>query len=362
MSQFKTLKKNDPLFKSYLWGQFSDHLIARPINNLNVGSEQETVTFELVERHKINKPSMIELFFKLIKIRNYVLIFIPLLYIASKNYVDDRFFDPSSFALAIIGSLFLFAAFNIRNDIHDHLSGYDRVNIDHREKPIVKGWVTANEASMVSWILIVIAAVCSVPVMLAQHESARVVAVILILTFLGKLLSKNSYKNQRWGEIIFFLLIGPTLVAGYQTSLGSGVDTECLVFGIMWAWAIQFLVHLNNFSHIMTSSQAGIKNTITNAGFDKAKKILVLWWLLFLGLWTAFHYFYASIFWSWLATLILVFWSIPTLIKIAETQSPVGSDLLSLRKVGYRNFLLMAGLIVLEFLWYCLVDSGRAVF
>lgn len=355
MSSFITLKKSDADFKKYLWGSFSTTDRAIPLATMNLDSPEETITFEVVDKNLIQRPSSGLIFLKLIKFHTLYIILIPLFYVLVKNYVDNRFHDPITCAIAATAMIFLFAALNIRNDINDHISGYDRVNIDHRGqngKPIKLGWITANQAAGLSWILTLISMILSIPVMLRQREEARVILVSMILIFAGRLLSKNSYKNQRWGEIIFFILAGPALVSGYQVALGAGVDTEVLAFGVLWAWAIQFLVHLNNFSHILTSSQAGIKNTITNAGFDKAKLILSIWWLLFIALWILYHYFYASVFWLILTTIILIFWSIPTLIKINETQSPVGSELITLKKVGYRNFLLMCGLIFFEFYWY----------
>lgn len=323
-----------------------------PMTTMNVGSAEETVTFEIVDRASIQRPSAIHIFFSLIKFQNLFLILLPLFYVLIKNYVDNRFFDPTSCFIATLGMLFIFAALNVRNDVNDHMSGYDRVNIAYNPKPINKGWITADAASNISWILTMIAALIAVPVMYRQAEEARVIAVVTALIFAGRLLSKNSYKNQRWGEVIFFILAGPGVVSGYQVALGAGIDTEVLGFGILWAWGIQFLVHLNNFNHILTSSQAGIKNTMTNAGFDKAKKILIGWWCAFILLWVVYHYFYASTFWSYLTTAILIFWSIPTLVKISEISSPLGSDLAEAKRVGYRNFLLMCVLIVIEFYWY----------
>lgn len=322
---------------------------------MNLESADETITFEVVDKKSIQHPSKLSLFFTLIKFQNLHLILLPLFYVLIKNFVDNRFRDPYTCGIASIAMLFLFAAFNVRNDINDHISGYDRVNIIPQGgygKPIKLGWITASKASILSWGLTLVAMILSFPVMIRQNEEARVILVSVILIIAARLLSKNSYKNQHWGEIIFFILAGPGVVSGYQVALGAGVDTEGLAFGILWAWAIQFIVHLNNFSHILTSSQAGIKNTMTNAGFDKAKKILSIWWVAFIGLWILYHYFYASIFWSVFTTAILIFWSIPTLIKIHEIQSPIGSDLIALKKVGYKNFLLMCFLIVVEFFWY----------
>lgn len=358
MSRYVTLKKNDPLFNQYLWGicDIANHT-ALPMSTLNVGSPEETITFEIVENSSIEKPTQSRVLLNLIKIKKLYLVLVPFLYVAIKNYVDDRFFDPLSFALSLIAMLAIFIGFNIRNDVIDHISGYDRVNINHN-KPLLKGWVNTHFASRLSNFFIGLALLISLPIVYRQREEGRVIIVVTILLFLGKLLTKNSYKNHRWGEIIFFVLSGPGVVSGYQVALGAGIDTEVLAFGILWAWSIQFLVHLNNFSHLLTSAQAGIKNTMTRYGFDGAKKIIIYWWIIFVFLWALYHYFYSSVFWGWFTTAILIFWSIPTVIKVDQIQSPLGSDTRMIKKIGYRNFLLMTTLVIIEFTWYWLTKNS----
>lgn len=358
MSEYITLKKNDPLFEKYIWGVCDKiGFTALPVTSLNIESPEEIATFEIVKTESIEKPSVFTIYLRLIKLKRFVLILVPYFYVAVKNDVDNRFFDPLSFWFSLLAMIFLFAGFNIRNDVNDFISGYDRVNINHN-KPILKGWISAKRAAMVSSAFIFLAFIFSLPIMIRQAEEMRVLAVVGVLLLLGQLLSKNSYKNKRWGEIIFFILIGPGVVSGFQVALGSGIDTEVLAFGILWAWAIQFLVHLNNFGNLLTSAQAQIKNTMTRYGFDGAKKVISYWWCGFIILWVIYHYHYASVFWSWFTTIILVFWSLPTFIKVSQIQSPLGSDTRLIKKIGYKNFMLMVGLVILEFSWYFLTKNS----
>jgi 1,4-dihydroxy-2-naphthoate octaprenyltransferase len=277
---------------------------------------------------------------------------VPLFFVGFKKYLDDRFFDPFSFMMASISMLFLFAGLNLRNDLNDHLSGYDRVIAPISPKPLLKGWITGSEVSFLSGVLIIFAAILSVPVFILQNEELLVVAVVLFLFIVGQFFKKNSFKNQRLGEVILFLLVGPGLCSGYQVSLGAGIDTEILFFGLLWGAAILFLVHLNNFSNLLATSQAGIHNTITKMGFDASKKFLIFWLASLNILWISYHYFYASIFWTWLSGAVFIFWSIPTAIQFASLSSPVGSDLLVAKKTGSKNFLLMIVLLFIEQIWY----------
>lgn len=348
---YKTFKKSDSEFKTHLMGSFSNTEIALPVKTLNVGTVDETVTFEIVKSSDIQRPYYFIYLVHLIKLHSYLLILVPLFFVAAKNYLDDRFFDPISFLMAIVSMLFLYAGLNLRSDLNDHISGYDRVLQSASPKPLLKGWIRGSEISYLSWILIGIAAVLSIPVFIFQQEEIRVVLVAVCLFIMGQFFKKNSFKNQRFGEVILFLLIGPGLCSAYQVSLGAGVDTEILAFGVLWGTAILFLVHLNNFSHLLSSSQAGIQNTMNKMGFDTSKIFLILWLVFMNILWIAFHALYAGTFWTWFTGITLVFWSVPTAIQLSSISSPVGSDLSQAKKIGHKNFQLMIALLMLEQMW-----------
>jgi hypothetical protein len=135
-------------------------------------------------------------------------------------------------------------------------------------------------------------------------------------------------------------------------ALGSGIDTEILVFGAAWGVAVLFLMYIVQFEHLFETSQAKILNTITKIGFDNSKIFFKIWWGFFLLLWVVYHYFYASSYWLWFSPIVLVFWSLPTFIQIANVQSPMGSQLSRVRHAGFRMFALMVMVLVLEQSWY----------
>ena len=355
-TQFITLKKNDPDFLNHLWGSKETQQRAIPVKTYNLGTEEESVTFELKEISKIQKPSNLKVVASLIKLKSFILILFPLFFVLAKNSVDNRFFDPHSMLLVSIATLLLFAGLNIRNDVYDHISGFDRVNLDSTRKPIRLGWISAHKASRISLWLILASAILVLPVALVQIELPRVIAVALILFFAGRFAKDNSYKNQHFGEFILFMLIGPALVSGYQVALGSGVDTEVLAFGVLWGFAVLYLIQVNNFSHIMTSSQSGIRNSMTKLGFDWSQKFLLIGWVVFIGLWVLFHYFYSSTFWAVFGSLLLIFWSIPMFMKISNIKSPMGSGLQTVRKEAYKTFIMMVFIFFMEILWALWAD------
>lgn len=240
----------------------------------------------------------------------------------------------------------------MRNDIFDHISGFDRVNISSSTKPILAGWITASRLSKVSWVSISIGTLFAIPVLLLQFQIWKVLMCAVSLILLGQFLKKNSYKEKDLGELILFLLMGIGISIGFQVALGINLDIQIVAFGIFWGSVVLFLVHINNFSHLLTSTQAGIKNSITKLGFDRAKIFLASWWSLSLILWSLFHYEFAQGFWKWLGTICLIVLSIPLLLLLSQVRSPLGSQLIQIRQRAYATFLAMVFLFFIEHIWY----------
>jgi 1,4-dihydroxy-2-naphthoate octaprenyltransferase len=361
MSRFVTLKKTDVQFSQYIWGTFSNTERALPIESLNNGTTHESVTFEIKKNDEIQKPSYLVIMSRLLKWNYFFLLLIPFLYVFVKNLVFQRIFDPISFGLAAVSSVFLFAGLNIRNDILDHVSGFDRIIKSSGPKPLLLGWITAHKANQISLALSVFAIMLAIPVCIRQHEALRVVVISLILLIVGNFFNKNNYKFNYFSEFILFLILGPTLCAGYQVSMGSGVDTEILVFGTVWGVAVLFLLYIVQFYNLFETSQVGIKNTLTKMGFDKSKTFLISWWIFFIVLWATYHYFYASVFSLWFGTNILIFWSWPTFIKIKQAHSPIGSQLAKVRRAAYRAFALMVAILIVELSSYVYTYLDRTM-
>ncbi len=353
-SQFVTVKKSQSEFPEYLWGRLESVTKRRaiPVKTYDLGTVDESVTFELKNISEIKKPGLFVFFAAFIKLNSFILILFPLFYVLEKNYFSGGYITSLGILFAAISSVFLFAGLNIRNDVYDHISGFDRVNIDLNRKPIRMGWISAQTASRISAGLIILAAVLAVPAALLQPRLIWIIAAALILFFLGRFAKNNSYKQQHSGELILFLLIGPALAVGYQVATGSVVDSEVVGFGALWGFLVLYLIQVNNFTHIMTSSQSGIKNTMTKLGFDWAQKFLISAWLVFLILNLLFHFYVSSVSWIVLNSLTLVAVSVPTLLKIADIKSPMGSGLQVIRKEVQRNFLIFVVLSLVETFWF----------
>ncbi len=348
-SQFVTVQKSNPLFKQYLLGKVKAGFRALPVQSLNVGSIEETITFEIKPESSIPKPRLFQLVSSIIKLKSFIIILFPLFYVITKTSLSSRLVDPFSLSFAALALILVYAGLSIRNDISDYFSGFDRVNIPFSAKPILKGWVTAKTLSIVSWVMIGLSFFCAIPALVLQHQEVQVVSVVVLLLITGQFFSKNAYKEKRIGEFIFFLLIGIGLAAGLQVAAGGGIDIQIISFGIFWGFCTLFLIHINNFSHLITSTPSGIKNTMTQLGFDKAKIFLFAWWSLCLFLWFEFHLQFESFIVAAAQTLILTGLSLPLLIKLKTIRSPLGSDLVHIRRIAYRTFLIMVTLFFVEF-------------
>ena len=356
-SRFISIKKSDPIFSKYLWGHGEDGVKIIPIQSLNFGSAEETVTFEFKPLSEITKPPLFELISSIIKLKSFILILFPLFFVLTRSIILNQLRDPFSLAFATLALIFIFAGLNIRNDISDHLSGFDLINIPFSPKPIIKGWVTAHQLSTLSWVLMITGIVLSLPVLILQQQEIIVVGIVAVLLIAGQFFEKNSYKEKEFGELILFVLMGIGVVAGFQIAMGSKINTEIALFGVFWGAVILFLVHINNFSHLLTSTQAGIKNSVTALGFDKAKKFLMAWWVLCLLTWLFLHLYFTHSLIIWVQSVVLLVVSVPLLKKLHQIRSPLGSDLVEVRKLAYKTFLAMVFLFFIECIWYLAHDA-----
>ena len=354
-TRYVTLKKNDPDFSSYLWGTLSSTQdLAVPVKSYNLGTPEESVTFEIKNKTEVTKPNFFSQLSALVKIRSFIILLFPILYVLLINMKDSNF-DLVSFLFASVSAVLLFAGLNIRNDVYDHVSGYDRVNIDSGNKPIRLGWITAKKASQISLILISLAGLLSIPTLLLNPQVLWVVAASFALFVLGRFAKNNSYKNQHFGEFVLFVLVGPSLSLGFHLAADVPLNLQIIVFGILWGLAVLFLIQLNNFSHIMTSSQNGIRNTVTKLGFDLAPKFLVFCWTVFLAVWCIHKYLFFQTTVGLIATVFLFVISVRFFMQILNIKSPMGSGLSKARKDGYYVFLSAVALLILQstitYLW-----------
>lgn len=354
MSEFVTLSKNSPDFEAYLLGTFAKDKRALPVQSLNVNSAAETVTFKIVPLSEIAVPTFIVRVLQTIKVRSFLFILVPLFLMLTKNMADQTLRDPISALIATFGLVCAFISVNLRNDYTDHVRGVDRILERSGSRAIQKGWTTAAHIKSLSTVFLCLSLVIATPVVLAYPDITYVIAVALLIGLWAQFQKRVSFKYQIGGEIALFLMFGPLLTVGYQLAMGAHFDVESVWLGVVWGWAVLFVVHLRNFINIMPSSQAGFRNTVNWLGFDRSRRLLAIWWAIFLIINLFYHAVYAGNYWGIYVSVALCLLSFSFIGKLKALSSPVGGDLRQVFKYGFTLFLFTIGLWVFECLWYLL--------
>ncbi len=356
MSHFVTLDKKSPGFNKYLRGTFSKTQRALPVKSLNVNTEQESVTFQIVDVSEIEKPSAFMIWVKAFRPRSFLIVLFPMFLIASKNIVDINVLDPETLFLATIGVLFLFTAFNLRNDYVDHMKGFDRIDPQLGSRPIQAGWLTAESVRKAGHWFLFLSFVLAFPIFIAFPHVLYFVLLAALISYLALYRVRFSFKEAAGGELGIFLLVGPLLTSGYEFSFTGTVRIETLVIGFIWGGMVLLPIHLRNLELIVSQSQAGLHNMVNYFGFDKGKRLIGYWWILCLGGFIGYHYEYAGAFWCWFYGLCMTFVSILFLQDLSHLKSPAGSRMLALRNKGKYLLAFVMGLWVIEIVWYLLYE------
>ncbi len=342
-SELVTLARGSPDFEPYLLGTFSQTQRALPLKTLNANSQSETVTFQVVPIQSIRRPSFWLFLALTFKVNNFLLVLFPLFLILVKNIADGTLLDPLAASISTCGVLFAFISLSLRNDYQDHMQGVDRVIVDRGSRSIQRGWTTALEVKRYSVLFLVLALLCALPVVIVSPEVLSILAVSCVAGF---------WAFQLGGDVSLFLLLGPLLTVGYQLSMGTAFDVESLAIGLLWGWLVLYLKHLRNISSIIESTQAKFKNTVNSLGFDRSRRLIAGWWILFVIFFGLYHLYYANFILGLYGVLILTLASFRFLLRLKKLSTPAGSEMKSLARAGRRLFQIALLFWTFENLWY----------
>lgn len=342
-SELLTLSKAAPEFDTYLKGTFSNTHRALPLQTLNANTQSETVTFKIVPLSAISKPTLNQFIFQTFKVKNFLLVLFPLFLIFVKNYADGTLVDPLSAVIATLGIFCAFMSLGLRNDYLDHVRGFDRVLKNRGSRAIQNGWVTAEQVKKYSLYFLILAILCAVPIVVSFPSVLAVLAVSAVT---------GVWAYQIGSELSQFLLLGPFLSVGYQLSMGMYFDLESLCLGLIWGWIVLYLNHLRNFLCIIESSQAKFKNTVNRIGFDNSRRMLAIWWVVFVLAYAGYHVFYGSMILGFYGTLLMALISIRYIAKLKKLATPAGSELLAVQKYAQHTLVIALLVWALENIWY----------
>src|SRR5882762_8431299 len=108
-SPFVTLTPDDPDYRQYLLGHFSNSLRALPVESFSQHSRRERVTFRLVPVEEIQKPAWWKIYFKACRPELLGLTLGPFVVTAMwvHKVLNLPMVSPFAFAAALLGLFFL---------------------------------------------------------------------------------------------------------------------------------------------------------------------------------------------------------------------------------------------------------------
>lgn len=345
MSELITLSRKDPKYLEYLKGTFSETIRAIPIQSLNVNSNSELVTFQLIDKTKIEPPFLGLHWLQVLKIKNLLMVAFPIYLVFVFNFSSNLEFDFVTGVCSAVGCLLLMIAVNLQNDYLDHLSGLDRLHPRSQNHVIQKGWVTAAQMQRWSFIYMVLGALCGVRAIYLYPMVTINLAVVALFGVFGLTSYKMGLRYRRWSEVTVVALLGPLLTLGIHFSMGGSWNLEVATLGIYTGWLSLFYLHLKNFEQLMVNEKANFENSITYLGFEKSKILLKFFWLVMvLGL----LYFYLDrmdMTFFWIQALTALFYTWKFFKALNRLESPVGSQ------ISHAVLMAQQGVFVLMSLW-----------
>lgn len=352
--RFETARRNEARFEQLISGRFSKFERAIPVQSLQVGDPFEEVTFKIVAREFLPKMSWKQLVKSTIKIRHLLLVLFPLFFVVISTW-NNPVLSSLEILLIAVGLFISFFAIQLKIDIQDFVSGYDRLRGEKSLQILKSGSISASELQVkIQRLLGAAFGIGLIPVLLEPLRAFSLIATLLLFGIGYKLGSQK--KNRFVRDLCLSILAGPVLTYGILPNPGS------IYFGFVWSVFVFFSLQIDHFQNYFEQTRAGERNLITNSSFDRAPQILWLVWswaILLFAIWNLLSikgYVWVG------SVLIIAFISFKWRSRLNALKSPLGSDIEKVCEQGhqlYLTFILLwttelffqAWLAPLVFLW-----------
>ena len=265
----KTLAKNNDEFQAYLDGSFSRTQMALPIRSMNVGTQSEEITFEILDDSNVSKPSKLRIAQALIRPSSLIFSAGPMLAILARATWRSRDINWLLALSCFIGVTAFQIATNLFNDYGDHMKGQDRIRPKGGSRAIQSGWIRARTVKQTALGVTGFAILCGITAVL--RSPALIAAGLALLFTLEFAFQRLRLKARGWAEGLAFLLTGPLLTTGYAWATTGQVEVGDISLGCVFGFIALLYFHSANFENIMIDSQAGARTWATRAGFDASK-------------------------------------------------------------------------------------------
>ncbi len=272
MIRFVTVSKEDQQFWPLLTGRFSKTEFAQPVQNLQVNSDNELVTFKIISKESLTLWQALSHWYSLA--RNIYLTF-PL--VGGLSYLIYAHGMPS---LALVlssffGLQFFLLALTLYNDYCDYVSGVDRINEYSNQKPLVQGKVRAYQAKQLAIVFLGLSVLFSLYCFLTKPLVLLWAVMALLLGFsLTTTLTNRKFKGV--SLVGTFLLGGPLLVLGYEYLLYDQITWASAFLGMAFGYHALKYDFSKQVRDIYFSSKAKLVTLSNYFGFEKSKYLYSL--------------------------------------------------------------------------------------
>jgi hypothetical protein len=343
-SQYLTAKKGSPEFEKLINGNFSQTHRALPVQNIRVGSLDEEVTFELIDVKDIKAGFS---YFGFIGPKKLLFVLFPVFYFALRDWVKPVLVSPELECL-ILGLILSLLAVQIRVDIQDFISGYDRIRGDKGQKVLSKGWKTVNQLQKDFKIISSIAILLSLVPIIFEPKRIFALVLTLVLFSVGYKLGV-SRRNRLIRDLSLAAIAGPSLAFWILPNLNS------FFFGVVWGFFVFFALQLEHFQNYFAQTLAGETNLLTLRSFDQAPKILWALWAICLIVYSIVRALTSHIAWWGGSMLILIILSFLWRRSLFNLKSPAGSEIDKIVVAGNQLYYTFIALWTVELLFQALV-------
>ncbi len=351
---FMTIDRTHPDFQKYLLGELPNAQVALPIQSLHINSREEKITFQILNRDEVKKPSLLKVLARLMRLDLVGLTLLPVVTVFFEK--SGILIEHASFAL--LSLLFLHGAIYCRNDFVDHLSGIDRLNEKGGSRVIQNGWIRAVTVRRLSRALLVLAVIFSLPVLVNSLNLVWLSALGGGIGIIGysalrrgrELESGSRRTSANWiaGDLSLFFALGPLLTFGANIVAHDPLPFgRCALLGSGFGILAVSYVEIRHLISVVVDDVAGLRTLAVEFGFDRSKRFVACLFVL-AGL--CFTLFLVAMHWPWwvLAAALMLILNLGLAIRIWRTSSPLASSLPNILKETLIVHLI-CGIIVIGF-------------
>ena len=277
MDGYVTLAHDDPEFRKYLLGSFSNAKRALPVESFSQHSRRERVTFRIVPLAELKKPSWWKIYFRACRPELLGLTLAPFLVTIMwmSRALKASIEKPADIVTALLGLFFLHVSAFLFNDFRDHMHGVDFANRRRGSQVIQKGWASASEVRMWAVVNASLALLFGIPAIFSHFE--QLWPIVIAAGGIVVSLSMISSKLARMGlsDLMVFFGLGPLLaVASILTAFGTW-NSKVVLLGTAFGLLAVLTLELRQLENLFRAGKDSFRTFLGGFEFDRAK-VLVL--------------------------------------------------------------------------------------